>query len=125
MISSDILAVFQWWLLFFFLSLAVLPFTSLLFHSFFDKGYIFSKSLCVMLLSYLALLVGTLHLLPFLPGTLVTLLVIIAVCNYGGMYLLHKKTSSLKIVTQFFKNHWKIILTEELLFLLGIFFLSY
>lgn len=126
---SDILAVLHWWVLFFLFSVAFLPLTAILFKPFFDKGYIFSKPVCLIVLSYLALLVGIFQITSFTFTSLTVLLSFITAINYITMYSLHRKSENgnhiIAGIKRFVSSHWKIILLEEVLFLAGIFFLAY
>ncbi len=118
MTIPDILTTLQWWSTLFILGLGFLPLTFLLFNKFFDKGYIFSKILGLTLLSYIILLVGLFHIVPFsyLTGSII-FFALVAI----QFYFLRKKQNLLTI----FKQFWKILLIEELLFFITIFFWAY
>lgn len=62
---SDFQFVFTWWLYLFVIGLIFLPIANYFFRNFFDKGYIFSKTIGIIIVSYLIFIGGTLHILPF------------------------------------------------------------
>lgn len=112
--ASDFLYIFQWWIILFSLGLIFFPLTSLIFHSFFDKGYIFSKILGVLLLSYAIWLLASLKILNF---SAISLLLILAIFLVVNTYLAYKKKTSESILPNF-----KLFLFEELLFTIGLIF---
>lgn len=122
---SDFMFVVQWWSVFVLLSFAVLPLTAILFTPFFDRGYIFSKTLGLMLLSYLALVLGIAKVLPFTTSHLFLLVVIIAGCNYAGLFLLGRKNLARSNLIPFIQKYGKFFLLEEILFFLALLFLAY
>ena len=65
MIPTDIQAVLQWWSVLLLLGIGLAPLTFLLFDRFFDKGYIFSKLIGLLLTGYLIFVLGVFHILPF------------------------------------------------------------
>jgi YYY domain-containing protein len=122
---SEILVILQWWLFLFLCSLVFLPITFTIFPSFVDKGYIFARSIGIALASYLMLLLGIAHILPFhristifvLLLPLLLQLVIIAVRGTINEYL--------KTLIATITSKWKMFLFEETVFIVGLFFLSY
>jgi len=67
---SDIQLVFQWWSVLFLVGVAAFPLTKRLFSSWYDRGYFFSKAVGFALVSYIVFLLGTLHIAPFSPFTI-------------------------------------------------------
>ena len=118
MISSDIIAILQWWLVIFVIGLAFLPLTLLLFSNFFDKGYIFSKLIGVAIASYTVFLLGITHIVPFnrFSAILITLLVAALI-----IYFLPLKWRVMYLL----RHHWRIFIFEELFFLAALFIWSY
>lgn len=108
---SDLFSILSWWSLIFILGLFFLPLTLLLFRNFFDKGYLFSKLMAILLISYTNWLLGSLKILPFNQLTILGIIIIWIVLN---LILKKKKRINLK---SFFRENWKIFLFEELLFL--------
>lgn len=111
---TDFKFIFLWWSVFFVLGAVLLPLTLSLFHKFWDKGYIFSKTLSVILLTYIIFILGV---FKFAPFTSLTLLGIIIVA-VGLNILFFKNNQNLYKFTNLVKNHWKIFLVEEILFFL-------
>lgn len=113
---SDFIFVLQWWGVLLVIGLAFFPLTRLLFINSKDSFYIFSKVIGIGILSYGALLFGTLHILPFTTLSLFILLIASIIGNYViWKTFLHKP--KLKIS--------KIIIFEELLFLIALTFWAY
>src|SRR5258706_14992529 len=110
MIASDIIALFTWWLVLFFISICFLPLTIKLFSSFFDKGYIFGKVIGIIIISYVIFILGILHIVPFTQFSIATLLGISAGLNF----LIWKKQKFTGIFSPVF-------IIEEGLFLIAIF----
>ncbi len=125
MALNEILLVLRWWGMFFLLSVTVLPLTAVLFRSFFDKGYIFSKAISLILLSYITLLFGTLQVFPFTSYTLIFYLLLITVLSYFGLSFIPSFETGRKHLPALISKYWKIIFVEEVLFLAGLFFLAY
>lgn len=110
---SDFFISSQWWVTLFLLGLFFYPLTSSLFTNFIDKGYASSKALGILLLSYAMLLAGVSHVLPF---SFISLLIILVFFVIG--FFFSKKLSSFSRVIEVYKNNWKWIAIEELLFLI-------
>lgn len=113
MTFEDLLFIIRWWALILILGAAFLPFTISLFKNFFDKGYIFSKVLGIVILSYGVFILGLSHIAPF---TFLTIVFVILASFGFNLYYFRK--NFLEIV----KSKWKIFLLEELLFFAGIVF---
>ncbi len=79
--------IFTWWVVFFVLGCIFLPTTKRFFSSFFDKGYIFSKLIGAILLSYSMFVLGELHILPFSQYSLIGILFLFSLIN---IFLLKK-----------------------------------
>lgn len=79
---SDILIVFQWWSALFLLGAVAYPLTKQLFGSWFDRGYLFSKSVGLAVVSYLVYVFASIRILPFTPGTIYLAM---AACFIGGL----------------------------------------
>jgi uncharacterized membrane protein len=114
----DFLFVFNWWLLILGLGLICLPLTFYFFANFFDRGYIFSKILGILILSYLTWLLGSSKILPFTQLNLFLIVVFLLLVNF--FFLKKSKLSFKKII----KEKWRFFVGEEILFLLGLVFWS-
>ncbi|MDO8638080.1 MAG: DUF2298 domain-containing protein [Candidatus Daviesbacteria bacterium] len=111
---TDLLFVLQWWFIWFILGIAFLPLTSTIFSSFFDRGYIFSKILGLLLLSYTTWFLASLKILPFANWSILLVFAIFAVLNLK--FLSSKGRSTFG---------GKIFILEEALFLGGLIFWSF
>ena len=118
MITSDIFFILQWWFAFFAIGLIYLPVANLFFNRFLDKGYIFSKIIGIITISYVMFVLGTIHFLPF---TLLSLVIIIAIIAFINIFLLTKSEN----ITQSITSSWRYFIAEEIIFLLALFFWSY
>ncbi|MFH1535972.1 MAG: DUF2298 domain-containing protein [Patescibacteria group bacterium] len=114
MAISDLILFSNWYLILFFIGLVFLPTTVIIFSSFFDKGYAFSKVIGIITISFLIWLLASLHILTF--STLNIFLIVIASIIFN-LFLLFKK--NLKAVIQ---NNLKIFLLEEFIFAAGFIF---
>ncbi|MDD2822494.1 MAG: DUF2298 domain-containing protein [Candidatus Daviesbacteria bacterium] len=117
MLISDLLLETNWWLILLVLGLIFLPITSLIFKSFFDKGYIFSKILGMLFVSYLVWLIASLKILPFNFLLISITLLIFSLINIALLV-------RYKLVAVF-KRHLWIFIMEEATFLTGFLFWSY
>jgi len=109
---NDFLSIFIWWFLIFSLGIVFFPLTSLFFPKFFDKGYVLSKSIGILFVSYLVWLFGSLKILPF---TVVSGWGIVALLTVINLLISRYQKVHLKKI---FKSFWKVFLFEEILFLL-------
>lgn len=118
MTQADIFITLQWWFTLFILGAVFLPVTSVLFKSFFDRGYIFAKLLGLITTSYIIFLLGVLHVIPFSLAGIIGIALILAI---GSFLLLPKK----KQLLQTLKKTSPLFLFEELVFLGILFFWTY
>lgn len=118
MYFQTIFYVLHWWVFLFGIGILCLPLATLLFRNFADKGYLFSKVIGIILLSYASLLLGALHILPFTTLSLWVLLGLLAMING---YVLYRNTNSIRSV----KRHVVLPLIEEGLFFVGLLLWSY
>lgn len=125
MSGNDIVTVLSWWVWIFAVGMLFLPIASYLFRTFLDKGYIFAKTLGIILLSYSMFTLGTLHILQF---DRITLFVLLGFLLVGYAVLVTKKKNPGKFLREYLAMLWQsknIMLFEEVMFLIGLFFLSY
>lgn len=118
---TDFLIGFQWWIALFLIGVIFTPITYYLFPNFVDRGYIFSKSIGILILSYLMLVVGIIHVLPFSFFSLVLLLVLCAVLSIFAA----RKYGFYLPLRQDLKPLSKWIIIEEIFFLIILIFFSY
>ena len=118
---SDLKYIILWWSEFFILGAIVAPLTFALFKKFWDKGYIFSKVISTIVLTYLVLVLGIFHFLKFTTPSLLILVSFIILVNI--LYL--KKGNNLIEFVKTIKSNWKFFIFEEILFLLILAIWSY
>ena len=118
---ADFHYIFSWWSTLFLLGLLSLPITFVLFHKFWDKGYIFSKTISLILLTYLSLIFGVFKLISFTQSGLILLITFFIL--FDVWFLLKQNKYE-----QFFldlKKHYRIFIFEEILFFLILTLWSY
>jgi uncharacterized membrane protein len=138
---SDFSFILYWWILIFGVGIVFLPLSFVLFKNFWDKGYVFSKILGILLVSYIVWLLGSLKILPFLNETI--WLVVIAGFIFNYYFLIKYQTSNLAVfnwdstrgggkshnqiskIKSIFKNNWRIFVLEEGLFFIALVFWSF
>lgn len=91
-----------------------LPLVLSIFKKFWDRGYVFSKILSLVVLTYSVFVLGVIKLLPFTNLSIWFLILIFLSLN--GLYLSRPKR--FKAFTGLIKENWKKFLFEEILFLL-------
>ncbi len=116
---ADLKFILWWWLTILILSSVFLPLTLLIFKKFWDKGYIFAKTIAIFTLSYFLLVLGIFKLLPFTLASIIFSIFLFAALNF---YLLHRYSAHFK---NLFSTKWKTFLAEEIIFLLILTFWSY
>lgn len=107
---ADFQYIFFWWLTLFGLSLLSLPLTFLIFKKFWDKGYIFAKTISFFIISYLVFVLGVLHLVPFTLTGIVLVGTVFGLINYRFFI------KNLYEFRNFLKKNWRIFLVEEIIF---------
>ena len=123
---TDLFFIFNWWFLLLIIGFIFFPLTIRIFPSFIDKGYIFSKILALAGFSYIMFLFGTLHLIPFTRINLIFLLIGFFVVIFLKFVFSKKNRWFLrKDFVSLVKEKWKIILFEEVLFLIALLFWAY
>ncbi len=111
---SDLNFIISWWFLIFVLGLIFLPLTSALFKKFWDKGYIFSKTICIIVLTYLTFIGGAFKILPFTNSNLLLILFLLFLGNI--FFLKHKNNFS--VFKKTLKEKYKVFIFQEIIFLL-------
>ncbi len=114
---TDLSYITKWWLIFFIIGTIFLPLTFLIFSSFFDKGYIFSKILGILFISYIIWLLASLKIVNFSTINIFVIIVLFAILNFF-INRKYKLLINLKI-------YWKIFVFEEILFTIGFFFWAF
>ncbi len=112
--TSDLISIFAWWLSIFGLSLLSLPIVFHIFSKFWDKGYIFAKTVSLILITYFTLILGVFKILPFNFFGLSTLIILFLA--FDGLFLIRHHRYQDFFAT--FKKNFSIFLVEELVFLI-------
>jgi uncharacterized membrane protein len=111
---SDLTSIFTWWLSIFGLSLLSLPIVFRIFSKFWDKGYIFAKTISLILFTYFTLVLGVFKILPFNYLGLSALVIIFLAVD--GLFLIRHRRYLDFFAT--IKKNFPIFLIEELIFLI-------
>lgn len=115
--ESDFFLIIQWLLMIFLLGTIFLPTTFYLLDNLYSRGYIFSKIIGILFLSYVVFLLGTIKVLSFNNFALYFVILLGIILN---VYIF-QKTSFLEK----FRGKIKFFLLEEVIFILSFFFWSY
>ena len=110
MFFADFRFITLWWFTYLIVGFSALPLTFYFFGRFWDRGYIFSKTIGLVLITFLTLILGIFKLVPFTSISVIVLLFLVYVF---GLFLCQKNKIKVN-----FSLHWKIFLLEELIFLL-------
>src|ERR1035437_7659731 len=110
MVITDLLYITKWWLVFIILGFTFLPLASTIFNNFKDKGYILSKTLSLLFISYTVFILSSLKILKFSTPEILVISFIFIMINL----FIAKKNNFVNLL----KNNWKIIVVEELIFLI-------
>ena len=113
---TDFLYAIQWWAYIFVIGLIFLPVAGKIFSKFFDKGYLFSKTIGIAILSYGVWFLSSLRILPFYRVSIFAALIAAAI----AIFIRFKPWKTLKEMISI-----KIFVAEELLFLLSFLLWSY
>jgi YYY domain-containing protein len=114
---SDFSLVFNWWFILLVLGLLFLPFTLLIFDDLFDKGYIFSKILATIFVSYAIFTAGTAKIVSFERINLLFIILMFFLLNLF-IFIRKKQYQQIKAALNFF-------IFEEILFFLTLLFWSW
>jgi len=107
--------ILRWWFCFFVIGLIFLPIVSRLFSRFFDKGYLFSKTLGLLVAGYFVWLGASLKLTSFVRPTVLLSLAVAAVVIH---LVWRVKPGLLTLI----KENKTIFIVEEAIFLLALIF---
>ena len=111
---SDLTFIISWWFLIFTLGLVCLPLTFTLFKKFWDKGYIFSKTISIVVLTYLIFIGGIFKILTFTNLNLFLIILLILFFNF----LFLKRKNNFSVFLKTIKENYKIFIFQEIIFLL-------
>ncbi len=130
LLGGDYLPFLQWWVTILYLGLIFLPITDVLFTSFDDRGYLFSKTIGIAVSGYLMWLLSSLHILKFSAANCIITIGLCLVVSIAVMLIRFCKSRRLKPgehvrlhrPSLLHKNTLELMVMEELLFF-GIFLL--
>jgi YYY domain-containing protein len=108
-----------WWLMLFALGLIFFPLANKLFGNFIDSGYAFSKTIAIIVLSYIALVSGILKILPFSKEALI---LTVALSAFLISKILKKQ---IREIFKIKKTTLIVIVLTEVIFLFSLLFLAF
>lgn len=112
----EISYILRWWFMFLLIGISFLPLTFIIFNKFVDKGYIFSKIIGLLIISFLIFILSTLKILNFSFTNLLFVWILIALPQ---IYLLKIKKN------QFSNINIRLVFTEEIIFIITLFIWAY
>lgn len=111
----DFFYILKWWAVFFFIGISFFPLTQRVFSKFIDKGYLFSKVLGTLLISYIVYVLGTLRLLQFSSFNILVVWISLVIIQ---LFFLRREKLELG-------KTMKIFIVEEFIFFLALLFWSW
>jgi len=117
MVRSDLFVIVQWWGALFLIGAAAFPVSSMLFRSWHDRGYFFSKAVGLALVGWIVYILGTARLVSFSVPSIISATG--AVFGIGVLFQVLKASKSLK------ELRWKTVFIEELFFFAALLFWSW
>jgi len=121
LIGGDTLFVAIWWLSLLVIGSVFLPLTVKVFDSFFDRGYIYSKTVGLVILTFLIWLLSSLKILPFNSISIYLLIAIV----FTVIYVLLKGYKTVFNLVAKDSDTLQIVLFQEALFLSCFVFYSF
>jgi uncharacterized membrane protein len=110
--TTDFNFIFLWWLIYFLFGLLSLPLTFSIFRSFWDKGYIFSRTISILTITYVLFISGVFKVAPFTLSSILCLVGLVLIANI--LYL--NKDGNYGIFSSILRQKWKIFLFQEIIF---------
>ena len=107
------LPVLFWWLALLLLGWLLYPLAFLVLRGLADRGYLFAKTLGILLLAYLCWLLASWHLVAFSQRSMVLMVVLLSSAALVLLLWLRKT------LWAFVRQHWRLLLIEECLFTLA------
>lgn len=119
--TTDFNFIFLWWLIYFLFGLLSLPLAFSIFRSFWDKGYIFSRTISIVTLTYILFVLGVFKVVPFTFNSIYCLVGLAIIANV--LYL--SKNGKYHIFCGVLRQKWKIFLFQEIIFFIVLAVWSY
>ncbi len=121
---GDFWLVVGWWGTIFLVGTAAFPVTKLLFPSWYDRGYLFSKAVGLALVTYLVYLFASFHLIAFSLGSIIFSIALVFGAGMA-MAIAGKDRGKREQVAARYVRVGRIILVEEIFFFLALLFWSW
>lgn len=129
--GKDFMPMIKWWGILLVLGVTFYPMTAALFTKFQDKGYLFAKAIGIAVSGWLMWLLASCHILKFTSSNCIIVLLICAVCNYGGFALIatrgvkgaKKKEALAERAASLMPDFNRVALLEMLFFVLFVVFM--
>ena len=110
---SNTFPIFVWWLALMLLGLLAYPLVFTAFRELTDRGYIFSKTLGILLLAYFTWILAYLHLVAFSHlSTLIVMTMLLMLAS--SLFVWQRRT-----LKAFLLQRWRLLLIEEAIFTLA------
>lgn len=110
---SNTFPIFTWWLVLMLLGLLASPLVFAAFRGLTDRGYIFSKTLGILLLAYFTWMLAYLHLVAFSHlSTLIVMAILLLLAS--ALFVWQRRT-----IKAFLLQRWRLLLIEEAIFTLA------
>ena len=117
LLREDYISFLQWWMLILILGIIFMPTASILFRSFFDKGYLFSKVIGIAVIGYLIWLASSLHIMRFSTTSCIIIVILGLVLNL--IVLWYQRKNKIRGSNPFdisFQEIFASIVWEEIIF---------
>jgi uncharacterized membrane protein len=116
--KGDFLLIIKWWLYIFTVGIIFFPLSEMFFRKFFDRGYMFSKTLGIAGASYIVWLLSSLKIAAFSRTTIIIVFAVFFILIYVVL-------KGYKNLYSFIKEKPYIFIIEEIVFLAALIFWSY
>ncbi|MDF2906978.1 MAG: putative rane protein [Herbinix sp.] len=118
MLQGDYISFLQWWAAVAGIGIIFIPVTTMLFASFHDKGYLFSKAIGIAVTGYLMWLFSSLHLMKFTTASSIICIMISLILNGIVMFWQYKKRTEPVDYAAIFSRGGVLdtVILEELMF---------
>ncbi|HEY6286869.1 MAG TPA: DUF2298 domain-containing protein, partial [Ktedonobacteraceae bacterium] len=110
---SNLFPILIWWFMLTLLGILAYPLVFFVFRGLRDRGYIFSKTLGILLLAYCAWILASLHLVAF--SHLSTLMALALFLILAIVLVVWQR----RTIKAFLLQHWRLLLIEEAIFTLA------
>lgn len=108
------LVIVRWWLVIFIIGVSFMPLTSIIFASFNDKGYFFSKPIGIAIVGYVLWVMSTLRIFKFTEISAIIILSLCILINILIAFFMNKKKNKI----MFSKDIIKTWIMDEVVFII-------